>query len=210
MTNPLIALDGDGFSSRPFESTTTTSVTLTTTQANDVIILEVVENGSTVGSVADAAGLIWNVRAVAGSGSNLIYEYYAIASTPLSADAITVNFTGTASYADLNAFGVSGANTSSPFDTSVPTNAATSTGAVTTSNANDFVFAGYRFASDATPSAGSSWTAINASGGYYLSEYQITSSTQTGLVATASTADEDGGIVDAVQGCFEFRHHSCA
>ncbi len=82
---------------------------------------------------------------------------------------------------------------------SVPATAATSTGTITTSNANDFVFAAYRFASDATPSAGSSWTAINASGGYYLSEYQITSATQTGLVATASTADENGGIVDAVQ-----------
>ena len=117
----------------------------------------------------------------------------------LSADAITVNFTGTASYVDLNAFGISGANTSSPFGTSAPVTATTSTGALTTSNANDFVFAGYRFASDATPGAGSSWTAINAGSGYYLSEYQVVSAPQTGLVATASTTDENGGIVDAVQ-----------
>ena len=194
-----LALDGNGFSSRSFESTTSASVTLTTSNANDVIILEIVQNGTTVSSVSDTDGLTWYQRAVAGSGSQTIYEYYAIAPNALSADAITVDFSGTASYADLNAFGISGANTSSPFDTSVPTNAATSTGAVTTSNANDFIFAAYRFSTDATPSAGSSWTAINASGGYYLSEYQITSSTQAGLVATASTTDENGGIVDAVQ-----------
>ncbi len=172
---------------------------MTTTKANDVIILEIVENGTTVSSVSDTDGLTWYQRAVAGTGSRHIYEYYAIAPNALSADAITVNFSGTASYADLNAFGISGANTFSPFDTSVPATAATSTGTITTSNANDFVFAAYRFSTDATPSAGSSWTAINASGGYYLSEYQITSATQTGLVATASTADENGGIVDAVQ-----------
>ena len=53
-------------------------------------------------------------------------------------------------------------------------------------------------ASDSSPSAGSGWTAINASGDYFLSEYQIVSTTQTGLVATASTTDENGGIVDAV------------
>ena len=174
---------------------------MTTADANDVIILDIVQNGTTVSSVSDAAGLIWHQRAVAGTGLNTIYEYYAIAPNALSTDAITVNFTGTASYADLNAFGISGANTSSPFDSDVPApvTSATSTGTVTTGNANDFVFAGYRFASDTNPVAGTSWTAINASGGYYLSEYQITSATQAGLVATASTADENGGIVDAVR-----------
>ncbi len=197
VTGPL-ALDGNGFSSRPFESTTSTSVTLTTANANDVIILDIVQNGTTVSSVSDTADLVWHQRAVAGSGSDTIYEYYAIAPNALSADAITVNFAGTASYVDLNAFGISGANTSSPFDTSVPATPASSTGAVTTSNANDLIFAAYRFSTDATPSAGSSWTAINASGGYYLSEDQIVSATQAGLVATASTADENGGIVDAV------------
>jgi len=194
-----LALDGNAFSSRPFESSTSASVALTTKNADDVIILEIVQNGTTVSSVSDTADLTWNLRAVAGTGPNTIYEYYAIAPNALSADAITVDLAGTASYVDLNAFGISGANTLSPFDTSVLATPVSSTGTVTTSNADDLVFASYRFASDASPSAGSSWTAINASGGYYLSEYQITSATQTGLVATASTTDENGGIVDAVQ-----------
>ena len=74
---------------------------------------------------------------------------------------------------------------------------------MTTSNANDFIFAGYRFADVTTVSVGSGWTTINDSGGYYLSEYQIVSAAQAGLVATASTEgfrfdDEDGEILDAV------------
>src|SRR6202043_3000332 len=134
--------------------TTSASITLTTAHANDVINLDIVQNGTTVGSVSDAAGLIWHQRAVAGTAPYTIYEYYAIAPTALSADAITVNFTGTASYVDLNAFGVSGANIASPFDTSVAATAGASTGGVTTSHANDFIFAGYRFSNTVTPGAG--------------------------------------------------------
>jgi hypothetical protein len=81
---------------------------------------------------------------------------------------------------------------------SVPATPTASTGTITTSNADDFIFAGYRFSNTETPGAGSEWTAINASGGYYLSEYQTVSATQIGLVATASSTDQNGGIVDAI------------
>jgi large repetitive protein len=194
-----LALDGHGFTNKPTWSNST-SVSLTTTKANDVIILDVVQNGSSVNTVTDTAGLTWHQRAVTGSGSQTISEYYAIAPNALSGDSITVATAGAAFYTDLNAFAVSGANTASPFDNnlSTPVTAASSTAAVTTSNANDMIIAGYRFASDATPAAGSGWTAINAASGYYLSEYKIVSTTQAGLVATASTADQNGGIVDAI------------
>ena len=199
-TSTPLALDGNGFANKA-TSTTSASVTLTTTKTNDVIILDIVQNGTAVSSVSDVAGLNWHQRAVAGTAGQTIYEYYAIAANALSADVITVNFAGAASYADLNAFGVSGANTSSPFDSnvSVPASPAASTGSITTSNANDLIIAGYRFGSNAAPAAGSGWTTLNASGGYYLSEYQIVSATQAGLVATASTGDENGGIIDAIQ-----------
>ena len=193
-----LALDGNAFSNQSYVSSA--NVTLTTAHANDVIILDIVQNGSTGSTVSDAAGLIWNQRAVAGGARQTITEYYAIAPNALSGDVITVNFGGTDYYADLNAFGISGANTSSPFDAnvSVPATAGASTAAVTTSNPNDFIFAGYRFIYTPGPGAGSGWTAISAGGGYYMSEYQVTSATQSGLVATTSSADLNGGIVDAV------------
>ena len=199
-TSTPLALDGNGFANKS-APTTSASVTLTTTHPNDVIVLDIVQNGTAVSSVSDVAGLNWHQRAVAGTAGQTIYEYYAIAANALSADVITVNFAGAAGYVDLNAFGVSGANTSSPFDSnvSVPASPAASAGSITTSNANDLIIAGYRFGSNAAPAAGSGWTAINASGNYYLSEYQIVSATQAGLVATASTGDENGGIIDAIQ-----------
>ena len=194
-----LALDGNGFSNTAAPTISTSSVTLTTANANDVIILDIVQNGTTVNTVSDTAGLVWHQRAVAGTPPFLIYEYYAIAPTALSADAITVNFAGTPGYVDLNTFGVSGANTLAPFDTNVslPATPAVSTGSVTTSNANDFIFAGYR-SNDASSDAGSGWTAINTNPDYNLAEYQIVSTTQAGLVATASSTDQTGGIVDAI------------
>ena len=49
----------------------------------------------------------------------------------------------------------------------------------------------------ANPTAGSGWTTIDGGSYGYLSEYQIVSATQAGLVATASSG-ENGGIIDAV------------
>ena len=201
LTASSLAIDGNGFYTTSSWSTSDT-VTLSTTYVNDVIILDVSENGTTAASVSDTAGLTWQLKAVAGNSSNdnLIYQYYAISPNALSADVITVNYAGGATSAELNAFGIAGANTSSPFDTnaSIPATANSGTASATTSNSKDLIFAVYRFSSDASPSAGSSWTAINASGDYYLSEYKVVSATQAGLVATASTTDQNGGIVDAV------------
>ena len=194
-----MAIDGNGLFST-FSSSASDSVTLTTADGNDVIILNVAENGTSVSSVSDTDGLTWHEKAVAGTAGNLIYQYYAVAPTALSADTITVTFAGTSYFTDLNAFGITGANTSSPFDTnaSLPATANSGTASATTSNADDLVLAAYRFGSDTSPSAGSGWTAINSGSDYFLSEYQIVAATQSGLAATASTTDEDGGIVDAV------------
>ena len=93
VTSPTIALDGNAFFSTSSASSAA-SVALTTSYVNDVIILNIEENGSAVASVSDTAGLTWQLHAVAGSGSALLYQYYAIAKSVLSADAVTVNFTG--------------------------------------------------------------------------------------------------------------------
>jgi uncharacterized glyoxalase superfamily protein PhnB len=199
-----LALDGNVYSTE-WGNTLVNSgnVTLTTANANDVIVVDVLSQrlqGGTI-SVADSANLIWHQRAVVGNGPYSVYEYYAIAPTALSNDTITVNLIGgSTKLLDVNAFGVTGANTSSPFDSNVssPVTPAASTGSISTGNANDFIFAGYAFSTTAVPGAGSGWTALNANGSNFLSEYQIVSKPQVGLVATASATDETGGIVDAI------------
>ena len=110
---PTLAIDANNTSTASWA--TSSNVTLTTSNPNEVIILDI-DSGATVGSVSDTAGLTWQQRAVASVNGSFLYEYYAIAPNELSADTITVNFTGSTTSV-LNAFSIVGANTSSPFDT---------------------------------------------------------------------------------------------
>src|SRR5690348_5382515 len=71
-----------------------TVANLTTTQANDVIVLVAQSKfgQNNVTSVADSGGHAWTLRAAIG-GSFPIWEYYTIASSPLSSDRISVTWT---------------------------------------------------------------------------------------------------------------------
>ena len=98
---------------------------LTTTQNDDVII--VVASGSNSTSVVDGSGLSFTQRLaytypVAGTGYHgMLVEYYAVASSPLNDDNITVN-DASVSKPGMQVFAIHGANTGSIFDSapSVP------------------------------------------------------------------------------------------
>lgn len=138
------ALDGYAHSSNG--ATSSQSLMLTTTQANDVIYVTVAVNGNnpTV-STPTAAGLTFQNRgSIAVGTTGKIFAFWAIAPNALTNTQITTTV-APAGYAVMIAFGVSGANTGNPFDTnlSVP---ATSTGtsstpsvSFSTANSNDFI-----------------------------------------------------------------------
>jgi hypothetical protein len=134
VTEPM-GLDGyatNGLSnSGPYTSGT---VTLSTTNANDVIVLLVSAGGfsncALVTGVTDTAGLVWkkrNQRWQLGGSSQLdgvvnrgldLEIWWAHAPTALSGDVITVDWAGDGvGGAALIAFGVSGANYTAPWDT---------------------------------------------------------------------------------------------
>lgn len=146
-TFPPLLLDGYATSGTSevvgngFAPVTTGTVTLTTTQHDDVVVLAVTSGGffntSRVTSVTDTAGLTWkrrNRRWVDGGGKSAegspwpttnvnqgfdVEIWWAHAPTPLTGDVITVNTVennGTGSIS-LTAFGVSGANYTTPWDT---------------------------------------------------------------------------------------------
>jgi hypothetical protein len=172
-----------------------------TTAYRDVIIYVVTFSGAGglhVTSVSDTAGNTWaNRAAVPQSGPNAIEVWYAKASGPLSSDVITPTFSGAASSQASIAFGVSCANLSTPFDSngSLPNTIANLATAATisTSNANDFIYGFYVFAGTATPTAGSGFTLISNVGsfGYMMTEYQIVTSTQSGLAVSVGTGAGD-------------------
>ena len=101
-------------------------VTLTTTQSNDIIVLEALSS-VLAGTLANlpvlsvsGGGLIWQKRkavqdAVSGNGSNTEL-WWALAASPLTAAAITVTFTGSLQGSILIAFGVNGCSLSNPRD----------------------------------------------------------------------------------------------
>ena len=121
-----------------------TIANLTTTQANDVLVLFAQSKiGSNVASVNDTGGHVWTLRAVT-NGLYRIWEYYTIADAPLSSDRISVTWTNgyTDGYSAFIVFGVSGANTRNPWAPRFPverTGWDGSSVAITTASAGNFV-----------------------------------------------------------------------
>ncbi|MDI3469808.1 MAG: hypothetical protein OJF62_001871 [Pseudolabrys sp.] len=136
----------DGQANANFSGTATGNVSLTTTQADDVIVVIVhTETTGTngyrpVGSVTDTAGLSWQRRAQyqwAGgrnSNSNTLEIWWAHAPAALTADTITAHISGgNVDDATILAFGVAGADIDEPFDTNAALPATASGGASTAS-----------------------------------------------------------------------------
>jgi hypothetical protein len=188
------------------------SATLTTLSSNDVIILAAGTSSSStkVNSVTDTTGLTWNHRATEkGSSSVEEEEWYAIANNPLSSDKITVTWSASGDNV-FTAFGVSGAKTSSPFDSGT-TPPAVSTGggysasvSVSTSNSNDFIFGllanehtSYSYCHTMNP--GSGFTSISGQQAQGQNtcmasslEYKTVTSTQNNLALSFSDPNQAG------------------
>ena len=117
-----IALDGSASNGCGY--VTTCNISLTTTQSNDVIIVgcDCWPSGTTF-SVKDMAGLTFIPReSQLGIGGNqLMQTWYAISTSPISSDAISVTTTRTGeTWYGIVVFAVSGANTVNPFVSGFP------------------------------------------------------------------------------------------
>jgi hypothetical protein len=139
-------LDGQA-STRLLTKANSITVSLTTTRSNDLIYVAVAigNNSATVSSIS-GRGLTWQLRGTAGStAAGIVYTYYAIASSPLTAAPITVQISSN-EYIVLTAFGVSGIDTTNPFDSGLSQVPAAIVGAGATASAsfnaktkNDFI-----------------------------------------------------------------------
>ncbi len=137
--------------------TTSGTVTLTTTSANDVIVVEVSNEHATAGPTRTVSTLactsactglstfsLRKANTQAGTFQDL-EAWWATATSALTSSVFTVTLSGATDDAVIVAFGVSGANTASPWDSSGPvttTGAAGTTPSVTgfaTSNSNDML-----------------------------------------------------------------------
>lgn len=133
----------DGHANGGTASGTSFTVTLTTTSPNDIVIVHAYSSAGAVQSVT-SAHLTFTDRKPINAVSHFMSEWYAVASSALSAEVITVSFGATTVTASGVAFGVSGANTASPFDpasgfpyTSSGASSAPSVTGIATSYVND-------------------------------------------------------------------------
>lgn|SRR5487761_97973 len=213
-TSPSLAIDGSNINEM---NASTISLTISTTQSSDVIVLvaSIFTNTSVTAVPKDAQGLTWIPR------TNIpptnydaeLLEFYAISAVPLSGDKVTLTLSAQ-KVATLKIFGISGANTTSPFDAGLPTAAnsggdSSPTVSVATTNPNDMILgiAYIKGSPNITAGPGFSCIAKNntctkfGSDPLAFAEYLVVSSPQSLQVSATLSGDYPWVMFgDAVQG----------
>jgi hypothetical protein len=137
-----IALDGSPTSG--VNSGSTITMTLTTSDTNDLLYLSVTENNGVTVQNVTSSGLTWSHRATAtysGSSGVRVETWYAICPATGSIS-ITITLSSNSYSAAAVAYAIKGANIASPFDGSAVTTTGTgspATDSITTTNNNDFI-----------------------------------------------------------------------
>jgi hypothetical protein len=155
------------------------TVALTNLGANDVIIVMFGSDnpGYTVSSVTDGSDLTYTHRSTTSlpviyTGQELVDEYWAVTSSAISSDTITVHVSGSGGtpHFVVIAFAISGANTNSPFDvdsglpyTANDQNSVPSVTGVSTSYANDIIIGLEGHTGGTLETAGSGYLLITSS-----------------------------------------------
>jgi hypothetical protein len=151
----------------PQTSQSTVSVTFTAAQAaGDLNVVAVGWNNSTstISAVTDKSGNTYTLAvgptAISGVASQSIYYAKNIAAAAPGANIVTVTFSSAAPAPDIRILEYGGASPTNPVDVTVAgsgTSATSSSGSVTTTNANDLLF-GANYVQSLTSGAGSGFT----------------------------------------------------
>jgi hypothetical protein len=197
-----LSLDG---SATATSCASTCSMTLSTSNTNDIIIIALLSNAGSgsITSVTDSAGLTWHARYACAGADRDVCEEWAYSAGTLSSDVIKVTYTSPTG--DLVAFGVSGANTAAPFDanTNLSNEAAGPSCSESTSNANDMLITMAANGGNPTFTLPAGFTKLAAIGsGFDVAlGYEIVSSVQSGAKETWSWTSTAAGEVlcDAIQ-----------
>jgi hypothetical protein len=194
-------LDGTPQSGINFFGTSQATGSLTTTAGSGVIVLAAqVDGGFVPSGVPTATGLTFTPRSTTTVGSSTVATFTAPYSTNFTGT-IALNTTGTGTIIQLAAFAIGHAPTSSYFDpnASVPNVVASGDPTITTSNANDFLFA-VENTTGTGPTAGTGFTElIPFTFNNFMVQYQIVSATGSYTAALGSGGPALGAIMDAIK-----------
>lgn len=204
---PSITLDGSVNNAAVASSV---AVTLTTTKANDVVVvfIETNQNYNTITSVSSPTLGNFTIRAQVNNASPFgMMEWYATSVGILTGEVITVSMSSSA-FTSVTAFGVNGAKLSAPYDLGVglPVTGSSDPITVSTLSSNTMVIGSFSSAS-ASATAGAGYTGIALNANFHLAEYQIFSSQQTGRSVTMGTG---AGTADRAIGDALAANNACA
>ena len=201
----------DGSASTGCGYVTSCSVSLTTTQSNDLIIVGCdCYPVSSSFSVRDGSGLTFVQRAsqLSIGGNQFIQTWYAVSSSPLSSDSISIVTTNTGeTWYGMVVFAVTGANTANPFLSGYPisqANLACSSpcNEGVTAPAGTFVFQVGGDTGNTLQTAGTGMTLIQASrsGQDIYAQYQVLSSALSSAKLSFGTpqGNDFGVVADAI------------
>lgn len=202
-----ISLDANqGFVSAP--GATSGTVTISTTTTNQVIVVLLTIDSTTVTSVSGSTLGAFTQRAVGNRfGGQFVYSYTKVAASILTSEVITVTTAGSGGTLVINGFSVKGINTAAPFDTNGSLPSIVGTGGaggafpvVSTTAANTFIYGVIRYDVTDPANPGSGWSLLYQ-GDVSLMEYKIVTSAQTSLTVDGSgpVGDVDAAIGDALK-----------
>ena len=205
---PFIPLSIDGTPQWSTSASATQTVTVTTTQPNDVLEVAIYSLDGVVISVSDTAGLTWVRRAASQAGTVYsVAEWYAYSPSTVSGDVVTVTL-GTAILNTIGVAAVVGTSIGNTFDpnVSLPTisvggggsSASTASTFPSTTHGNDLLVEIYNSAV-ASPLPPSGFTDLGSVGNLGFS-YKIVSTPQSFLTVTTGSGYVGGIITDGMRG----------
>lgn len=205
---PPIPLAIDGTAQWSTGSSATPSVTVTTTQPNEILLVAIYSLDGVVTSVADTAGLVWVQRAVSQPGTvDGIAEWYAYAPAVVVSDVITVTV-GTPILNTIGVAAIVGTSIGNTYDrnASLPaisvggggSNASPASTFISTTHANDMLVEFYNSAVP-SPLPPSGFTDLGSVGNIGFA-YKIVSSPQSNITVTTGSGFVGGIITDALMG----------
>jgi hypothetical protein len=181
VTPALASLTFDGTAQNATTSGTSISVTLNTTNHNNLIFAVIEENSpAPITGVTSTSGLSFSQYGTSGVAYQEFEVWKATAPSPLTNESITVTM-ASAAYLILSVFAVSNTTLAAPFDPHPFATSTTGDLSITTTNANNLIIACYRL-SQPNPTAGTSWTTLIGAN-YTLIQYLTVTSPQTNLDA---------------------------
>lgn len=165
---------------------TSNTITLPTALNNDVCILAGFDASTTISSVT-SANLTWaqvpntGQLPTFGTASTQSDLWYAVNNSggTLTNEVLTITHSSANFFNSYKVFSITGANSSSPFDSTPVDNTGTDPLTISTTAANTLIFGNFPNGNSPTPGAG--WTQLGTTTGSHLVEYAIFSTPQTAL-----------------------------